>query len=182
MGLDTTHDAWHGGYGMFHAWRTWIAKQEGIPLGLMQGFYAWQWDDDDDKLYPTKFQPLWELGGDNRYFETLKAVENFGGGIPWSVIKSKLVPLLTHSDCDGEIPWEGCDRLADALEMIVEDVKDDFKAPIYAKGVPNSGEKLWEKWDDSRAKGTYDGMVPATRRFIKGLRLAAQSKENLGFH
>ena len=40
MGLDTTHDAWSGPYTAFDRWRRWVAKQEGIPLDLMEGFMA----------------------------------------------------------------------------------------------------------------------------------------------
>lgn len=39
MGLDTSHDAWHGGYGSFNIWREEIAKLSGIPkLSEMEGF------------------------------------------------------------------------------------------------------------------------------------------------
>lgn len=30
MGLDTTHDAWHGPYSSFMRWRTFIAKKAGL--------------------------------------------------------------------------------------------------------------------------------------------------------
>ncbi len=38
MGLDTTHDCWHGAYRSFMLWRTQIAKAAGITLRLMEGF------------------------------------------------------------------------------------------------------------------------------------------------
>lgn len=39
MGLDTTHDCWHGAYSAFHRWRTKIAEVAGYPpLDSMQGF------------------------------------------------------------------------------------------------------------------------------------------------
>lgn len=38
MGLDTTHNAWHGPYSSFNRWRHWLAEQIGIPLELMDGF------------------------------------------------------------------------------------------------------------------------------------------------
>lgn len=39
MGLDTTHDAWHGPYSSFNEWRRQIAKAAGMPpLNDMEGF------------------------------------------------------------------------------------------------------------------------------------------------
>lgn len=46
MGLDTSHDAWHGAYSAFHRWRNEIAKAADIPpLDSMEGFGgAVRWD------------------------------------------------------------------------------------------------------------------------------------------
>lgn len=38
MGLDTSHDAWHGPYSSFNRWRKDIASQIGIDLDKMYGF------------------------------------------------------------------------------------------------------------------------------------------------
>lgn len=39
MGLDTTHDCWHGSYGSFNRFRTALAAAAGLPaLGTMAGF------------------------------------------------------------------------------------------------------------------------------------------------
>lgn len=38
MGLDTTHDCWHGPYGAFHRWRKALAHMAGIDLDKMDGF------------------------------------------------------------------------------------------------------------------------------------------------
>lgn len=38
MGLDTTHNAWHGPYSSFGRWRKWLAKQIGFNLEEMQGY------------------------------------------------------------------------------------------------------------------------------------------------
>ena len=40
MGLDTSHNAWHGAYSAFMTWRKKIAHLAGFPpLELMEGFY-----------------------------------------------------------------------------------------------------------------------------------------------
>ena len=38
MGLDTTHDCWHGGYSSFDRWREKLASLAGINLRSMEGF------------------------------------------------------------------------------------------------------------------------------------------------
>jgi len=38
MGLDTSHDCWHGSYSGFHKFRTYLADLIGIKLGNMQGY------------------------------------------------------------------------------------------------------------------------------------------------
>lgn len=46
MGLDTSHDAWHGPYTSFYRWRTAVAKTIGINLDEMQGYGGEQeWPD-----------------------------------------------------------------------------------------------------------------------------------------
>ena len=119
MGLDTSHDAWHGSYSTFNEWRTLVAAAAG-------------------------FRPLREMRG-------------FGGSRSWpdSPGDKRLVPLLHHSDCDGEIAAEMCGPIADALELLMIE-----KMP---------------------ARATYDEMRPATERFIAGLRRAAAAGEPVLF-
>ncbi len=38
MGLDTTHDAWHGPYGSFNQFRKWLASKIGINLDEYYGY------------------------------------------------------------------------------------------------------------------------------------------------
>jgi hypothetical protein len=38
MGLDTSHDCWHGPYGSFNRFRTTLAKQIGIDLNDYNGY------------------------------------------------------------------------------------------------------------------------------------------------
>lgn len=76
MGLDTTHNAWHGPYSSFDIFRKKLAKVEGFDLDSMVGF---------------------------------------GGKNEWSSVKSKLQPLLNHSDCEGHIPPSKCKQIAERL-------------------------------------------------------------------
>lgn len=56
MGLDTTHNCWHGAYSAFMRFRRCVAKAAGIDLDKMEGFgeEGVQWD----TLRPS---PLWKL-------------------------------------------------------------------------------------------------------------------------
>jgi hypothetical protein len=51
----------------------------------------------------------------------LEEMVGFGGDRDWSAIDSPLVPLLNHSDCDGELSVEECKTVAPALRKIVRD-------------------------------------------------------------
>lgn len=95
MGLDTTHDCWHGAYSAFGRWREKIAEVAGLPpLGLMEGFYT-RLADGIGKAYPTL-------------------------PIKWEWLKpDPLHILLNHSDCDGEIDWRDCPSIADRLEELL---------------------------------------------------------------
>lgn len=54
MGLDTTHDCWHGAYSAFHQWRKAVAKAVDINIEEMEGFTG-------GKPWPATEDPLWIL-------------------------------------------------------------------------------------------------------------------------
>jgi len=97
MGLDTTHDCWHGPYSSFNDWRREIARAVGIPLPLMEGFASRElrdhMPDDVCKWLPLK----------------------------WEILKPDVIHvLLNHSDYDGVIESKDCEPLADRLEEIAD--------------------------------------------------------------
>jgi len=151
MGLDTTHDCWHGAYSAFMRWRQVLAEVAGLPpLDLMEGFFN-HGSSGSGALYFGQLTPLWQDKAD-RLAEQLP--------IRWDCLKpSPLHELLSHSDCDGEIPWESCDGIADALEGLLP--------ALEAKG----------------DGGGHIGMfAEKTQTFIAGLRKAAAAQENVRFH
>jgi len=177
MGLDTSHDCWSGPYSMFMRWRTWLAKQIGLPLGLMRGFYEWEWEDNDldfSRHYNSIVNADRECG--RMYWKTLCGMEGLGKPIRWpSEEQEPLVLLLHHSDCDGRLRWFDCKRLAIRLGKVLREAEDDSSLPMLS----NSGEVLWTNWRDGR--GCYDGMTPATERFIRGLLKAWKAREDVIF-
>lgn len=152
MGLDTTHDCWHGAYSAFMRWRQEIAHAAGLPpLDLMEGFYrASEGTDYRDPIY-------WAKKGlnDEKAFDDLRRRLP----IKWESLKpSPLHILLNHSDCEGKIKWKDCGPIADALEELL---------PALPNG---DGGGHIGNWRDK------------TTSFIAGLRKAHKAKENVEFH
>jgi hypothetical protein len=111
MGLDTTHDCWHGSYSSFGEFRRELARVGlGIKLNEMQGFAG-------------------EVTSDGRSM-TEK-------GKPWYPhSEDPLVILLNHSDCDGEIKWEYCRMLAHRLLELAPKMGDWRSATVqFANGL-----------------------------------------------
>lgn len=56
----------------------------------------------------------------------LRAMEGFGGNTPWSAVNDPIVPLLDHSDCEGELNPEECHTVGPRLrELVAEWPEDD---------------------------------------------------------
>lgn len=92
MGLDTTHDAWHGAYSSFMEWRVWLANQIGLNLYEMEGF--------SDRDYSNPNRKL--------------------GAIKWDTVDDDLKYLLNHSDCDGYLTPTQCKKIASRLTDLLE--------------------------------------------------------------
>jgi hypothetical protein len=153
MGLDTSHNAWHGAYSAFMTWRKKIAEVAGLPpLELMEGFY--------DPLFPNeRMLPTLYAGVHvQEYTFGLKELDR-KLPIKWESLKpSALHILLYHSDCDGEIGWQDCKPLADELM------------------------KLLDKLPDENVNGHIGNWREKTQTFINGLLLAYKEEKNLNFH
>lgn len=151
MGLDTTHDAWHGAYSAFMRWRQEIAKVAGLPpLMLMEGFY---------KSNDPIFDPMWSMDKGSRSENPDPTLAALKQQLPirWDCLKpSPLHILLYHSDCEGDIPWEDCQPIASALSELLPKIEGEGGGHI----------------------GNYK---QKTQQFIDGLLRAAAAKEDLIF-
>jgi hypothetical protein len=110
MGLDITHDCWHGAYSAFMAWRRKLAEVAELPpLDLMEGFYPGTMDILRDVDPPVR----------DRWEKSLP--------IKWaSLRRDVLYVLLYHSDYDGDISPELCGPLADRLEELIPLLPDEI--------------------------------------------------------
>ena len=105
MGLDTSHNCWHGAYSAFNRFRHAIAEAAGIPLDSMEGY---------EPMFPTPEEKNKEA-------------------IPWDQYENDpICILLNHSDCEGEIESKDCLALAVRLEEIAANLREDGEGHIYS--------------------------------------------------
>lgn len=158
MGLDCSHNAWHGAYSAFMRWRMKLAQVAGLPpLELMEGFY----NPLDTKGYPATLYHGIDTGKPAYGPDSRPHLADIDDGLPisWACLKpSPLHELLSHSDCDGDIPADRCVAIADALEALV---------PLLPDEVAGGHIGHWRE---------------KTMQFVAGLRAAAASGEPLDFH
>lgn len=96
MGLDATHDAWHGGYIAFGLWRKAVARAAGYPIGQRDG------------------------GGYSYILDFSSYVpENYMGHWHKRELEDPLLYLLVHSDCEGKIKPKHAALIADRLQELL---------------------------------------------------------------
>lgn len=103
MGLDTTHNCWHGAYSAFTRWRNKLAEVAGYAF-----FKA-----GDPPMYE---QPLIDWG---------HVTQEQLAGVWEETPKDPLLVLIAHSDCDGDIYPEQAEPLADRLEELLPLLPDE---------------------------------------------------------
>lgn len=86
---------------------------------------------------PVPEAPRWAYGGFMRFREKLAASIGIelnsmaGFGAPaetarsWDTVDHPIVPLLNHSDCDGDLSPEECGQVSPALRKIIEAWPDE---------------------------------------------------------
>lgn len=99
MGLDTTHDCWHGPYSQFMRWRQWLNHF------IME---------DRGNAGDVAARNIGHMGATDAAIQKAWADGHYSDqSVPINV-------LMGHSDCDGDIPAEICGPLADALEDLLD--------------------------------------------------------------
>lgn len=104
MGLDTSHDCWHGAYSAFNRWRDKLAEVAG---------------------YTGQSNPVTNSAIDLDW-GNVEATIGFDLMGKWSSIPVRpdgtpdpLIILIAHSDCEGELQVEYLTPLADRLEQLL---------------------------------------------------------------
>lgn len=152
MGLDCSHDAFHGAYSAFNSFRQVICKAFGgsFPPHNFKGFKNGVITRD---MLLGKEQPL-----DNNMIYFNDPTDENTVEVP-----DGLYLFLTHSDCDGDISPELCIKVADDLEQLLPKIKAMTGTP-WSGSIEHAG-----------------GYEEATKKFIDGCRLAARKNEPLLF-
>jgi len=112
MGLDTTHDCWHGAYSAFSRWRNHLAEAAGYTLVTERTDFF------------THEQPNidWAAIVDSNYAGEWDATP-----------ADPLVVLIAHSDCDGVIHPAQAEPLADRLEELLPKLDEAESAGHIAR-------------------------------------------------
>lgn len=124
MGLDCSHDAFHGAYSAFNRLRQFVCASTG-------GSFPPHWVQGPDDPQPKGTE--WEL---ERRTDIPNDCFQCGEGFPTEEWPG-LYEFLTHSDCDGEISPEMCVNVADDLERLLpamEQMKWECAGHIAAAG------------------------------------------------
>lgn len=112
MGLDTTHDCWHGAYSAFSRWRNKLAEVAGYCSTKVG----------EPPIYDTTMLDwgcIQSIIGDD-LFGKWPRIPVRPDGTP-----DALMILLAHSDCEGEIQAEFCGPLADRLEELLPELEGE---------------------------------------------------------
>jgi hypothetical protein len=152
MGLDCSHDAFHGAYSAFNRLRQFVCAATG-PDGSYPPHYLYKAGGDVQEGADGMLLRRRALDEDKFYIGDEYDRETHPG----------LWEFLTHSDCDGEISPEMCVKVADDLERLLP--------AMEALG--------WQSHGHIAARG---GFVEVVRKFIAGCREAAAAGEPLDFH
>ncbi len=124
MGLDCSHDAFHGAYSAFNRLRQFVCTATG-------GSYPPHW------IHGPTGEILKGDDGSTRYHTAIPDTHfQCGDDYPredWP----GLYEFLSHSDCDGEIPPDMCMKVADDLERLLpklEAMRWESHGHIAARG------------------------------------------------
>lgn len=71
----------------------------------------------------------------------LDKMVGFGGDIPFANFKDDIIPLLDHSDCEGELTVQECKKVAPRLKELISNWEDDDFDKIRAIELAEGMEK-----------------------------------------
>lgn len=121
MGLDCSHNAFHGAYSAFNTFRSEVCHAVG-------GSHPPHWlrNYNGELARDENGQVIRDLSLDeNRWYvpDAFTQAENPG-----------MYEFLSHSDCGGEISPEMCKMVGDELELLLDEMPDESGGHILARG------------------------------------------------
>lgn len=112
MGLDTTHDAFSGGYGTFNKFRSIIAKAAGVS-------------------YPPHERPLVCSDGDVIIDPSDNLIYVPGTKEDFRNRNPGMAAFLFSNDCEGEFSPKICKQMADEIEAVLPKITFDDREHTY---------------------------------------------------
>jgi hypothetical protein len=126
MGLDTSHNCWHGAYSSFAHWRNDIGR----VIGWAKRTEAGQTTDyviPEDRV-PKQAAPADETVTEDGETYTIKWSEGYDNSVwlgHWDKDPEDVIDvLMLHSDCEGIIPHRFCGPLAARLNDLLPDMDE----------------------------------------------------------
>jgi hypothetical protein len=153
MGLDTSHDCWHGAYSAFTRWRNKLAEVAGyyVEEGHIRSYRRDGAPDHTEHVPPNVCLDWGHVTEGNLYGDWETIPHNMHG------YPDPLLILLAHADCDGWIRHQHCAPLADRLQELLPLLPDEQPA------------------------GHIGHWHTKTQQFVDGLRAAHAAGEDVEF-
>jgi hypothetical protein len=152
MGLDTTHDAFHGGYGSYLILREALMHAAGYRQ-TKDYPPTFEWDGDPDFDLPEN-KEIWDSA-------------RFGEIDNWPF--DPVLFLWAHEDCEGVIRPVIAGQIADRIEDLLPKIHD--ATLIFAPA-----------WADPQREPAGRTTTTMAKQFMDGLREASRAGEEVEFH
>lgn len=143
MGLDTTHDCWHGAYSGFAVFRELVGRAAGLPYRVSERQYG----DGIRHTLDIDWEQITDAQIDGDWIEP-PCIERVGYDPP---LRDPVLYLLIHSDCEGKLRCKYLKELKARLEEL---------EPAYDQLV-NGHEDGWYK---RRLRQFIDGLALAIKK------------------
>lgn len=138
MGLDFSHCDARWAYSGFMRFRLKLASEIEIALHCMESF---AWNHSEDKPYENVLISGYREEDKITDFRPTVGIQPV---IKWSTVNDDIVPLLNHSDCDGILTPEECQKVAPRLRVLIKDWDDDDRDKIHGLLLAEGMEKAAE--------------------------------------
>lgn len=170
MGLDVSHDCWHGSYHLFDAFRQRLKQAAAVYyFRRLAGSEPEPKDANERAAYRDRLR--------QRYADQ---AETFRA----EYAQDALAVLIVHSDCDGSIAWADEERLAARLEElapILAEGEASGMPPLVYPELPAEYAEVQALFAQSWASLTPEWFAKRALQFARGLRQAYALHEDVVF-